>query len=230
MKTYNEFITELNKFERFLFKQGVKAIKKLNPRVPLKTIKKDAIRTTRGLRSDIDNPFVSPRRDAENLLKKFQRTIPGQKGENIMKLKDKTGKPKYVEYDPTRVRQGDSPQAKVTGAAQSMRGRSKKSIRELDKDMKDMGKKFPLYKKDAENARSIYKNTGDQHSAIYKAPDRAVNPSDRKIDYVFPKNVLGAPTTKNIPKGELSDLERYTASKKVKAKSKIKKFIRKKKK
>ena len=40
MKTYNEFITELNKFERFLFKQGVKAIKKLNPRVPLKTIKK----------------------------------------------------------------------------------------------------------------------------------------------------------------------------------------------
>ena len=224
MKTYNEFITELNKFERFLFKQGVKAIKKLNPRVPLKTIKKDAIRTTRGLRSDIDNPFVSPRRDAENLLKKFQRTIPGQKGENIMKLKDKTGKPKYVEYDPTRVRQGDSPQAKVTGAAQSMRGRSKKSIRELDKDMKDMGKKFPLYKKDAENARTIYKNTGDQHSAIYKAPDRAVNPSDRKIDYVFPKNRLGAPTTTNIPKGAVPD-----ASKKIKAKSIIRKFKRRKK-
>ena len=229
MKTYKELITELNKFERVLLKQGIKAIKKLNPRVPLKTIKKDALRTTRGLRSDADNPFVSPRREAENLLKKFQNTVPGQKGANIMKLKDKTGKPKYVEYDPTRVRQGDSPQAKVTGAAQSMRGRSKKSIRELDKDMKDMGKKFPLYKKDAENARSIYKNTGDQHSAIYKAPDRAVNPSDRKIDYVFPKNVLGAPTTKNIPKGELSDLERYTAAKRVKAKSKIKPFKRDKK-
>ena len=224
MKTYKEFITELNKFERFLFKQGVKAIKKLNPRVPLKTIKKDTLRTTRGLRSDVDNPFVSPRREAENLLKKFQNTVPGQKGVNIMKLKDKTGKPKYVEYDPTRVRQGDSPQAKVTGAAQSMRGRSKKSIRELDKDMKDMGKKFPLYKKDAENARSIYKNTGDQHSAIYKAPDRAVNPSDRKIDYVFPKNRLGAPTTTNIPKGEIPDVE-----KKLKAKSIIRKFKRRKK-
>ena len=224
MKTYNQFITELNKFEKFLFKQGVKAIKKLNPRVPLKTIKKDTLRTTRGLRSDVDNPFVSPRREAENLLKKFQNTVPGQKGANIMKLKDKTGKPKYVEYDPTRVRQGDSPQAKVTGAAQSMRGRSKKSIRELDKDMKDMGKKFPLYKKDAENARSIYKNTGDQHSAIYKAPDRAVNPSDRKIDYVFPKNRLGAPTTTNLPKGAVPD-----AANKIDAKSIIKKFKRKKK-
>ena len=224
MKTYKEFIIELNKFERFLFKQGVKAIKKLNPRVPLKTIKKDTLRTTRGLRSDVDNPFVSPRREAENLLKKFQNTVPGQKGANIMKLKDKTGKPKYVEYDPTRVRQGDSPQAKVTGAAQSMRGRSKKSIRELDKDMKDMGKKFPLYKKDAEITRSIYKNTGDQHSAIYKAPDRAVNPSDRKIDHVFPKNRLGAPTTTNIPKGEIPDVE-----KKLKAKSIIRKFKRRKK-
>ena len=83
MKTYNQFITELNKFEKFMFKQGVKAIKKLNPRVPLKTIKKDTLRTTRGLRSDVDNPFVSPRREAENLLKKFQNTVPGQKGANL---------------------------------------------------------------------------------------------------------------------------------------------------
>ena len=43
MKTYKEFITELNKFEKFLLKQGVQAIKKLNPRVPTKTIKKDAL-------------------------------------------------------------------------------------------------------------------------------------------------------------------------------------------
>ena len=223
MKTYKEFITELNKFEKFLFKQGVKAIKKLNPRVPLKTIKKDTLRTTRGLRSDVDNPFVSPRRDAENLLKKFQRTVPGQKGENIMKLKDKTGKPKYVEYDPTRVRQGDSPQAKVTGAAQSMRGMSKKSVREMDKEIKDMGKRFGI-KQEAENARSILKNTGDQHSAIYKAPQYRVNPTDKKIDSVYPKNKLGAPTTENLPKGAVPD-----ASNKIDAKSIIKKFKRKKK-
>ena len=223
MKTYNEFITELNKFERFLLKQGVKAIKKLNPRIPLKTVKKDALRTTRGMRSDSDNPFVSPRREAENLVKQFQRTVPGQKGENIMKLKDKTGKPKYVEYDPTRVRQGDSPQAKVTGAAQSMRGMSKKALRGMDKDLKDMGKRFGV-KQEAENARSILKNTGDQHSAIYKAPQYRVNPTDKKIDSVYPKNKLGAPTTENLPKGAVPD-----ASNKIDAKSIIKKFKRKKK-
>ena len=224
MKTYREFITELNKFETFLFKQGVKAIKKLNPRQSLKSIKKSALRTTKNLRSDADNPFVSPRREAENLVKQFQRTVPGQKGVNIMKLKDKTGKPKYVDYDPTRVRQGDSPQAKVTGAAQSMRGMSKKSVREMDKEIKDMAKAYGI-EDEAKNARSILKNTGDQHSAIYKAPQYRVNPTDKKIDSVYPKNKLGAPTTENLPKGAVPDAE-----KKLNAKSKIKKFIRKKKK
>ena len=224
MKTYKEFITELNKFERFLLKQGVKAIKKINPRQSLKSIKQRTLRATQNLRSDPDNPFVSPRREAENLVKKFQKTVPGQKGENIMKLKDKTGKPKYVEYDPTRVRQGDSPQAKVTGAAQSMRGMSKKSLRGMDKELKDVGKKYNLGQ-ESENARSILKNTGDQHSAIYKAPQYRVNPTDKKIDSVYPKNKLGAPTTTNLPKGAVPDAE-----KKIKAKSKIQKFIRKKKK
>ena len=220
MKTYKEFITELNKFEKFLLKKGIKAIQKFNPGQTYKSIKKSALRTTRGMRSDSDNPFVSPRREAENLVKQFQRTVPGQKGENIMKLKDKTGKPKYVEYDPTRVRQGDSPQAKVTGAAQSMRGMSKKALRGMDKDLKDMGKRFGV-KQEAENARSILKNTGDQHSAIYKAPQYRVNPTDKKIDSVYPKNKLGAPTTENLPKGAVPEV-----SKKIKAKSKIKPFKR----
>ena len=220
MKTYKEFITELNKFEKFLLKQGIKAIKKFNPGQTYKSIKKSALRTTKGMRNDPNNPFISPRRESENLVKQFQRTVPGQKGENIMKLKDKTGKPKYVEYDPTRVRQGDSPQAKVTGAAQSMRGMSKKALRGMDKDLKDMGKRFGV-KQEAENARSILKNTGDQHSAIYKAPQYRVNPTDKKIDFVYPKNKLGAPTTTNIPKGAVPDV-----SKKIKAKSKIKPFKR----
>ena len=223
MKTYKEFITELNKFEKFLLKQGVKAIKKFNPRQPLKSIKQSARRTTEKLRSDVDNPFVSPRREYENMVKQFQRTVPGEKGVNIMKLKDKTGKPKYVDYDPTRVRQGDSPQAKVTGAAQSMRGMSKKSLRAMDKDLKDMGNRFGI-KQEADNARSILKNTGDQHSAIYKAPQYKVNPTDSKIDSLYPKNRLGAPTTTNIPKGAIPD-----ASKKLDAKSIIRKFKRRKK-
>ena len=212
MKTYNEFITELNKYEKFLLKQGIKAIKKFNPGQSHKSVKKSALRTTRGLRSDPDNPFVSPRREAENLLKKFQSTIPGQKGQNIMKTKSG----KYIDYDPTRVRQGDS----VTAApgAFSMRGQSKASNREMDFFMKQAGKK-------GEDGRSILKNTGDQHSAIYKAPAFKGNPSDAKIDSVFPKNRLGSPTTTNLPKGAVPDAE-----KKLKAKSKIKKFIRKKKK
>ena len=212
MKTYKEFITELNKFERVLLKQGIKAIKKLNPRVPLKTVKKDALRTTRGLRSDPDNPFVSPRREAENLLKKFQRTIPGQKGENIMKTRSGS----YINYDPTRVRQGDDAGSAALGTF-TMRGQSKKAVRNMEKDLMPLGKK-------SENARSILKNTGDQHSAIYKAPNFRYNQSDKRIDSLFPKNRLGAPTTTNIPKGSIPDVE-----KKLKARSIIRKFKRNKK-
>ena len=223
MKTYKEFITELNAYEKFLLKQGIKAIKKFNPGQAYKSIKKSALRTTRGLRSDPNNPFVSPRREYENIVKQFQKNVPGEKGVNIMKLKDKTGKPKYVDYDPTRVRQGDSPQAKVTGAAQSMRGMSKKSLRGMDKELKDVGKKYNLGQ-ESENARSILKNTGDQHSAIYKAPQYKVNPTDSKIDSLYPKNRLGAPTTTNLPKGAVPDAE-----KKLKAKSIIRSFKRRKK-
>ena len=217
MKTYKEFITELNKFEKFLLKQGVKAIKKLNPRQPLKSIKKSAERTTKKLRSDVNNPFVSPRREAENLVKQYQNTVPGQKGANVMKTKSGS----YVNYDPTRVRQGDDMGTAAVGAF-SMRGQSKKAVRDISKDLKTFGKK-------ADNARSILKNTGDQHSAIYKAPAYKVNPTDEKIDMIFTKNILGAPTTKNVPKHEILNLDKYTAAKQIKAKSKIKKFKRDKK-
>ena len=211
MKTYKEFITELNKFEKFLLKQGVKAIKKLNPRQPLKSIKKSAERTTKKLRSDVNNPFVSPRREAENLVKQYQNTVPGQKGANVMKTRGG----KYINYDPTRVRQGDDVTA-ATGAF-TMRGQSKAANRFMDKQLKAAGKA-------GEDGRTIIKNVGDQHSAIYKAPGFKGNPTDAKIDSVFNKNVLGAPTTTNLPKGAVPD-----AAKKIKAKSKIKPFKRDKK-
>ena len=212
MKTYKEFITELNKFERFLLKQGIKAIKKFNPGQTYKSIKKSALRTTKGMRNDPNNPFISPRREAENLVKQYQDTVPGQKGRNIMKTK--LGK--FINYDPTRVRQGDD----VTAAsgAFTMRGQSKAANRFMDKQLKAAGKA-------GEDGRTIIKNVGDQHSAIYKAPGFKGNPTDAKIDTVFPKNKLGAPTTTNLPKGAVPDAE-----KKLKAKSKIKKFIRRKKK
>ena len=212
MKTYKEFITELNKFERFLLKQGIKAIKKFNPGQTYKSIKKSALRTTKGMRSDPNNPFVSPRREAENLVKQFQDTVPGQKGANIMKTKSG----KFINYNPTKVRQGDDVTA-ATGAF-TMRGQSKAANRFMDKQLKAAGKA-------GEDGRTILKNVGDQHSAIYKAPGFKGNPTDAKIDSVFPKNKLGAPTTTNLPKGAVPDAE-----KKLNAKSKIKKFIRKKKK
>ena len=208
MKTYKEFITELNKFEKFLFKQGVKAIKAFNPRQSLKSIKKRTLSATKKLRSDADNPFVSPRREAENLVKKYQNTVPGQKGANVMKTKGG----QYINYDPTRVRQGDGVTT-ATGAF-TMRGQSKAANRFMDKQLKAAGKA-------GEDGRTILKNVGDQHSAIYKAPGFKGNPTDAKIDSIFKKNVLGAPTTTNLPKGAIPDV-----SKKIKAKSKIKPFKR----
>ena len=208
MKTYKEFITELNKFEKFLVKQGIKGIRKAFPKDALKNIKKTVIRSTQKLRSDPDNPFISPRREAENLVKQYQSTVPGQKGANVMKTRGG----KYINYDPTRVRQGDDVTA-ATGAF-TMRGQSKAANRFIDKELKAAGKR-------GEDGRSILKNVGDQHSAIYKAPGFKGNPTDAKIDSVFPKNKLGAPTTKNIPKGAVPDV-----SKKIKAKSKIKPFKR----
>ena len=206
MKTYKQFITELNKFEKFLVKQGVKGIRKAFPKDALKNIKKSVTRSTQKLRSDPDNPFISPRREAENLVKQFQSTTPGEKGANIMKTKGN----KYVNYDPTRVRQGED----ISSAAGTftMRGQSKQWNKGLDKDLKALGDT---------QGRSILKNTGDQHRAIYNAPAFKANQTDRRIDSVFKKNVLGAPTTENLPKGAVPD-----AAKKIKAKSKIKPFKR----
>ena len=206
MKTYKQFITELNKFEKFLVKQGIKGIRKVFPKDSLKNIKKSVTRSTQKLRSDPDNPFISPRREAENLVKQFQKTTPGEKGANIMKTKGN----KYVNYDPTRVRQGED----ISSAAGTftMRGQSKQWNKGLDKDLKALGDT---------QGRSILKNTGDQHRAIYNAPAFKANQTDRRIDSVFNKNVLGAPTTTNLPKGAVPD-----AAKKIKAKSKIKPFKR----
>jgi len=209
MKTYKQFITELNKFEKFLVKQGVKSIRKVFPKDALKNIKKSVTRSTQKLRSDPDNPFISPRREAENLVKQFQKTTPGEKGANIMKTKGN----KYVNYDPTRVRQGEDISS-ATGTF-TMRGQSKQWNKDLDKHLKALGDT---------QGRSILKNTGDQHRAIYNAPAFKANQTDRRIDSVFKKNVLGAPTTTNIPKGAVPD-----AAKKIDAKSIIRKFKRKKK-
>ena len=64
MKTYKQFITELNKFEKFLVKQGIKSIRKVFPKDSLKNIKKSVTRSTQKLRSDPDNPCLLYTSDA----------------------------------------------------------------------------------------------------------------------------------------------------------------------
>ena len=195
MKTYKEFITELNKFEKFLVKRGLKSIKGY----PItKSVVKRYQDITRKFRGDADNPFVSPRREAENILRKFQRSVPGQKGENLVRTS------KGVEYyNPTQNRQID------------MRGSSKYVNRKIEKGANLAGDK---------NTKGLVQNTRDQHSQIYKAPRFKFHPSDKKIDDLFVKNRLGAPTTENLPYGAIPD-----QAKKIDAKSAIKPLKRKKK-
>ena len=188
MKTYKEFITELNKFEKFLVKKGLKTIKGY----PItKSVVKRYQDITRKFRGDADNPFVSPRREAENILRKFQRSVLGQKGENLVRTSKGV---KY--YNPTQNRQID------------MRGSSKYVNRKIEKGANLAGDK---------NTKGLVQNTRDQHSQIYKAPRFKFHPSDKKIDDLFVKNKLGAPTTENLPYGAIPD-----QAKKIDAKSAIK--------
>ena len=199
MKTYKEFITELNKFEKYLASKGLQALKK--SRITKKVSKrlKDAVTSLRGEKS---NPFVSPRREAENTLRDFQRTMPGQKGENLFRTS------KGVEYyNPTKNRQIN------------MRGVSKSKNIDLEGSANLAG--HVRYKKIANNMR-------DQHSQIYKSPivykstRYKYHPSDKLIDYIFKKNKLGNPDTGIIPKGAVPE-----QSKQIKAKNVIKQFKRK---
>ena len=194
MKTYKEFITELNKFEKYLVKKGLQTVKKY----PItKSVVKGFKDTVKKFRGDADNPFVSPRREAENILRKFQRSVPGQKGENLVRTSKGV---KY--YNPTEIRQTD------------MRGSSKKLHRKIEKGANLAGDM---------DTKTVVQNTRDQHSQIYKAPRYKFHPSDKIIDDLFTKNKLGAPTTKNIPKGAVPE-----QSKQIKAKNVIKKLKRKK--
>ena len=188
MKTYKEFITELNKFEKYLVKKGLQTVKNY----PItKSVVKRFKDTTKKFRGDADNPFVSPRREAENILRKFQRSVLGQKGENLVRTSKGV---KY--YNPTQNRQID------------MRGSSKYVNRKIEKGANLAGDK---------NTKGLVQNTRDQHSQIYKAPRFKFHPSDKKIDDLFVKNKLGAPTTENLPYGAIPD-----QAKKIDAKSAIK--------
>ena len=190
MKTYKEFITELNKFEMML-KAG-KAGLKLANKFGKVSRKKPSHNAIIGLRSKFGNRFVSPRREAENLMKGFQVS------QNMSKKAGKGG----------AVTGSLETAARQFGGAQGMRFHSIKGLKELDK----------LYRTNRpqdRHYRSVIKNMGPQNRQIYQRPYPATTDAQdfmNKADVfqsknfpIFPKNKLGAPTTTNIKKGSIPE-------------------------
>ena len=95
MKTYKEFITERNKFEKYLLQKGIKNIDKLVRKNPkeFENVKDQISNQIKKLRFDPDYRFSSLRRGAENIANRF-RDMLAPSGMNPNQL-----------GDPTKVRQ-----------------------------------------------------------------------------------------------------------------------------
>ena len=190
MKTYKNLITELNKYEKETVKQARQLfLKQLGHKkyVEAGLSKKDPVkafqRSNREARSNPRNPYVSPRRESENVIGAFQDTEPGQKGRGN-RVDPETGR--ITKYDPTRTRHKE------------LRGVSKKKSADIQK----------LYKTTGDKMKSdLYKNIGgSQNRRIYQPAfsgtelERAAKEMD-----MFPKSKIGSPTTRNIPKGKIPE-------------------------
>ena len=190
MKNFQELLVELNKFEKdnvkrsraHMIKQmGHSEYKRmgLTKNDPLKAFEK----VNAKLRSNPNNPNLSPRREAENVIKKFQDVEPGQKGAGN-RVDPRTGK--VSQYDVTKVRHDE------------LRGVSKKKTAEIQKLYKGMGDKMKS---------DLYKNIGgSQNRRLYQPPfaGTELEKAARELD-MFPKTKIGSPTTANIPKGKIPE-------------------------
>jgi len=191
MKTYNDLILELNKYEKETVKQarqiflrdlGHKKYKELglNKKSSLKAFEKKAAEQ----RSNVRNPYVSPRRESENVIGAFQDTEPGQKGRGN-RVDPETGK--VTRYNPTQARQKE------------MRGVSKKKSADIQKIVRKTGDK---------QLDMVYKNIGgSQNRRIYQKAFSGTELEKVAGDLdMFPKTrSTGAPTTANIPKGKIPE-------------------------
>ena len=198
MKTYKNLITELNKYEKETVKQARQLfLKQLGHKkyVEAGLSKKDPVkafeRSNREARSNPRNPFVSPRRESENVIGAFQDTEPGQKGRGN-RIDPKTGK--VSRYDPTRARHKE------------MRGLSKSKAANIQKIVRRSGADQQGYSLD-----SVHKNLGgSQNRRIYQKAFSGTELEKVAGDLsMFPKvksyGDLGAPTTVNIPKGKIPE-------------------------
>ena len=123
MKTYNQFITELNKFEKMVIQKGLKTLQQAKPTKSLVKGLKDAMIK---LRNNPTAANISPRRKIENMYK--------TQGSNI-NISDKTAELASKGMTPKNILDTQT-------RHKAMRGLTKKKSAELDK----LGMQVPLYK------------------------------------------------------------------------------------
>ena len=180
MISFKKFISEANKYEKEYAKSVARDMRAAG--VPETEIKKQFMLKQKELihkmRNDPNNPFLSPKRDAENAIRNYQKTTKGLKGENIA-FKD--GKP--VQYNPTTARQK---------ASQGIKG-SKKSLYEPTK-ITSKSSKFKLTPTSKSARTSIDGTMRALHQSNYPMTMGNTPFSDLKG---------GKYTTANIPKGKI---------------------------
>ena len=207
MKTYNQFITELNKFETAMKagKLSLKTLKKIGlksatKKVPVKDITK--------FRSNPKNPFTSLRRSAENKVDYSAMPVPRQDGYPQLTF------PLGMSKSATRFRH------------KNLRGVGKKKFRD---EMPVAQLKKIADKPGQDKIMRNLKNTGDSNRQLSQPPVLKKRPSRElsgrevldmdayptytqaysdlniNLDRVFPRNKLGIPTTKGIKKGSIPE-------------------------
>ena len=208
MKTYTQFITELNKFELALKagKLGFKTLKKIGlksatKKVPVKDITK--------FRSNPKNPFTSLRRSAENKVDYSTMPIPRQDGYPQLTF------PLGMSKSATRFRhknlrgvgrkkfRDEMPIAQIKKLTDKP-GNQDKIMRNL-KNMGDSNRQLsqpPVLKK--KPSREV---SGREVLDMDAYPNYTQSYSDLNInlDRVFPRNKLANPTTKGIKKGSIPE-------------------------
>ena len=207
MKTYNQFLIELNKLGLAL-KAGKLAFKTLK-KIGLKSAtKKVPVKDITKFRSNPKNPFTSLRRSAENKLDGSAMPVPRQDGYPQLTF------PLGMSKSATRFRH------------KNLRGVGKKKFRD---EMPVAQFKKIADRPGQDKIMRNLKNTGDsnrqlsQPPVLRKRPSRemsgrevldhdayptysqAYNDLNINLDRVFPRNKLGNPTTKGIKKGSIPE-------------------------
>ena len=177
MKTYKEFITELNKVELAMKagKLGLKTLKKIGlksstKKVPVKDIVK--------FRSNPKNPFTSMMRDAENKTVNYLKTIGKRQREN-MTLSDNPAFDYPKDFTLSRHR-GFRKLSKTKQSKQFKAGYGFEPSSDFSKDANAL--------LDVKPAPGLNKYSGDA-----------------MISRQFNTNKLGKPSTKNIKKGSIPE-------------------------